>query len=378
MKHRLFILMLSIVLYGCATPTAITYRTITYTITYRTDPPGAVISYKDGSRIFGVAPQRLTYQWDARYIENGCLKTKGVTARWVDGTTVSSPDIITVCGSPGEYEYKLSKVPASDALRGTIKEQVIVIGQQLTSYPASCLLYLDSVSVSSGQITLNLYAYNSYDYIKGKFSVDAVNADNGSDVYLSGLERAQTYLISGKVKFAVVASTSASVIILNTTCDSTAHSVKIPLHTSSIQDAIASRGKNPRGNPAPNEVRLIKVGGVYQLPVNLNGVLDIHFIFDSGASDVSISPDVALTLLRTGTITESDWLDGAYYRFADGTSAKSKRFRLKSVKIGERVIHGVTCSISNSINAPMLLGQSVLERLGKYSFDYKKGVLTFE
>ena len=35
--------------------------------------------------------------------------------------------------------------------------------------------------------------------------------------------------------------------------------------------------------------------GVFEVPVELNKVLKISFIFDSGASDVSISPDVTGT-----------------------------------------------------------------------------------
>jgi len=118
-----------------------------------------------------------------------------------------------------------------------------------------------------------------------------------------------------------------------------------------------------------NIVKVKKSNGVYSVPVELNGVLKIDFIFDSGASDVSISPDVALTLLRTGTIKKEDWLEGAYYKFADGSTAKSKRFKLSSLKVGNKIIRNVTCSISNSIDAPMLLGQSVLSKFGKYTFD---------
>ena len=125
-------------------------------------------------------------------------------------------------------------------------------------------------------------------------------------------------------------------------------------------------------------IKLQKAGSIYSVPVELNGVLKIDFIFDSGASDVSISPDVALTLLRTGTIKKEDWLEGAYYKFADGSTAKSKRFKLKSLKIGNKIISNVICSISNSLEAPMLLGQSVLSKFGKYTFDYKNGVLVVE
>lgn len=129
---------------------------------------------------------------------------------------------------------------------------------------------------------------------------------------------------------------------------------------------------------AKTEIKLSNNGGVYEVPVELNGVLKIDFIFDSGASEVSISPDIALTLIRTGTIKESDWLPGAYYKFADGSRAKSARFKLKSVKIGEKIAYDVECSISNSLDAPMLLGQSVLKKFGKYTFDYSSNKLIIE
>ena len=139
-----------------------------------------------------------------------------------------------------------------------------------------------------------------------------------------------------------------------------------------------TKRENKEYSTSKTEVKLKKSGGVYEVPVELNGVLKIDFIFDSGASDVSISPDVALTLIKTGTIKENDWLPGAYYTFADGTTAKSMRFKLKSVKIGDKVVYDVTCSISNSLDAPMLLGQSVLSKFGSYTFDYKNGKLILE
>ncbi|QJD29332.1 retropepsin-like aspartic protease family protein [Methylococcus geothermalis] len=127
-----------------------------------------------------------------------------------------------------------------------------------------------------------------------------------------------------------------------------------------------------------NELSLVQNGGVYEVPVTLNDVLKINVILDSGATDVSIAPDVALTLIRTGTIQKSDWLPGKIYQFADGSQAKSFRFRLRSVSIGNKHFENIPCSIANSLKAPMLLGQSALKRLGKYTIDYEKGTLQFE
>ena len=120
------------------------------------------------------------------------------------------------------------------------------------------------------------------------------------------------------------------------------------------------------------------MGGVYEVPVLVNGVLKINFIIDSGAAEVSISPDVALTLIRTKTVRDEDWLPGGDYSFADGSHAKSERFKLQRIRVGSKELRDVACSISNSVAAPMLLGQSALEKLGKYSVDYKKLVLQLQ
>jgi predicted aspartyl protease len=120
-----------------------------------------------------------------------------------------------------------------------------------------------------------------------------------------------------------------------------------------------------------NTIKIVKSEtGLIEVPVILNGVLKINFIFDSGASEVSLSPDVALTLFRTGTITENDWLPDQTYTFADGSKAKSKRFLIKKLIIGNQTLANIEASISNSIEAPMLIGQNVMQKLGSITIDY--------
>jgi len=122
---------------------------------------------------------------------------------------------------------------------------------------------------------------------------------------------------------------------------------------------------------ASNTIKIIKTqSGLIEIPIVINDVLRINFIFDSGASEVSLSPDVALTLLRTGTISESDWLPSQTYTFADGSKAKSKRFLIKKLIIGNQILTNIEASISNSIEAPMLIGQNVMQKLGSVTIDY--------
>jgi clan AA aspartic protease (TIGR02281 family) len=121
-------------------------------------------------------------------------------------------------------------------------------------------------------------------------------------------------------------------------------------------------------------IPLTKKGGVYEVPVEVNGVITLKFILDTGASEVHIPADVALTLYRTGTIREIDFLPGKIYRLADGSILKSSRFLLQSLKIGNKRITNVPTSIGN-ISSPLLLGQSFLERLGAWGIDSQKQTL---
>src|SRR5215813_2725739 len=123
------------------------------------------------------------------------------------------------------------------------------------------------------------------------------------------------------------------------------------------------------------DIPLIKKGGVYEIPVEINGVITLNFVLDTGASEVNIPADVALTLYRAWTIKDADFLPGQTYRLADGSTVKSSRFILKSLKIGKSHITNVPASIGN-ISSSLLLGQSFLEKLGAWGIDSQKQVLT--
>jgi hypothetical protein len=62
----------------------------------------------------------------------------------------------------------------------------------------------------------------------------------------------------------------------------------------------------------------------------------LNFVLDTGASEVNIPADVALTLYRAGTIRDTDFLPGRTYRLADGSLENNARFVLRHLKIGQR------------------------------------------
>jgi hypothetical protein len=74
-------------------------------------------------------------------------------------------------------------------------------------------------------------------------------------------------------------------------------------------------------------------GGIYVVPVLINGAITLDFAVDSGAADVSIPADVVMTLMRTGTLNESDFLGEKTYVLADGSKVPSQTFRIRSLKV---------------------------------------------
>jgi clan AA aspartic protease (TIGR02281 family) len=130
--------------------------------------------------------------------------------------------------------------------------------------------------------------------------------------------------------------------------------------------------------PAPGggggEIHLVKDHGAFEVPVLINGVIPLNFIIDSGASDVSIPADVVLTLLRTGTVKDSDFIGTQTYTLADGSTTPSAVFMIRSLKVGSETIHNIRASISD-IESPLLLGQSFLSRFNSWSIDNSRQLL---
>jgi formylglycine-generating enzyme required for sulfatase activity len=86
-----------------------------------------------------------------------------------------------------------------------------------------------------------------------------------------------------------------------------------------------------------------------------------------------IPADVASTLLQTGTIADSDFLPGASYRLADGSTFNSSRFIIRELDLGGIKITQVPAGIVPE-TGPLLLGQSLLGRLESWSMDNRRHV----
>ena len=122
------------------------------------------------------------------------------------------------------------------------------------------------------------------------------------------------------------------------------------------------------------EISFTKEGGVCKVKCAING-LPLHFIFDTGAADVSISSVEATFMAKNDFLSSSDIIGKQNYQTADGNITEGTIINLKDVKLGSLHLNNIKASVVRNQAAPLLLGQSVLSKLGKIEIDNTKKVL---
>ncbi len=117
--------------------------------------------------------------------------------------------------------------------------------------------------------------------------------------------------------------------------------------------------------------------GIMKIPISINDV-ELYFIFDTGASLITISLTEALFLYKNGKLQNDDFVGKTNFMDANGDISEGVLVNLKSVEIGNRKLENILACVTKSQNAPLLFGQSALEKFGKISIDYNKAIITFE
>lgn len=115
-------------------------------------------------------------------------------------------------------------------------------------------------------------------------------------------------------------------------------------------------------------------GGTFEIPCDING-LALQMIFDTGASDVTISSVEANFMFKNGYLSEKDIKGKRYYQVATGQINEGTVITLREVRIGDAILHNVDASVVKSQKAPLLLGQSAMERFGAITIDNQNNKL---
>lgn len=116
-------------------------------------------------------------------------------------------------------------------------------------------------------------------------------------------------------------------------------------------------------------------GGVSIIPCKVNG-LDLELIFDTGASDVSISLTEASSMLDNGKLTKSDIIGTSNYINANGEITEGIVINIKEIEIAGLKMTNIRASVVKNLKAPLLLGQTAISKLGKIQLDLNNNTLT--
>ena len=122
------------------------------------------------------------------------------------------------------------------------------------------------------------------------------------------------------------------------------------------------------------EIPFTKSGGVTKVDCTINK-LPLNFIFDTGASDVTISQVEANFMYKNGYLSSKDIIGKQHYQTADGSISVGTTIVLREIHFGGLTLKDVRASVVETQHAPLLLGQTVLQRLGKIEIDNTQRIL---
>jgi hypothetical protein len=123
-----------------------------------------------------------------------------------------------------------------------------------------------------------------------------------------------------------------------------------------------------QSKPTTLRVPIQRRGRNYVVSGIVNNVVTLTFVVDSGASDVTIPADAIAALKNAGALSDSDFTGKEVRGLADGSKITSEIFRIRSLSIGDWLVHDVNASVTPA-GAPPLLGQAFFNRLKSWSID---------
>lgn len=133
---------------------------------------------------------------------------------------------------------------------------------------------------------------------------------------------------------------------------------------------------------AKNEISVpySEINGVKTIPVKLNGV-SMDMIYDPGCSGVQISALELQTLCKNGRFSEDDIIGIGTARIADGSIVENGVINIREIEIGGKdgiVLSNIEASVSLNQEAPLLLGNGVLDKVVSVEVDNVKKTIKFK
>lgn len=123
-------------------------------------------------------------------------------------------------------------------------------------------------------------------------------------------------------------------------------------------------------------------GDLAQIQISLNGV-PFNMLWDTGASMTCISALELEKLYKEGKIELNDYQGTIVSHIADGSTTETFVFNIREIYIPGRdnqylVLHDVEASVSPNAEAPLLIGQNIIQNLPNHIFREDESVIEFE
>lgn len=118
------------------------------------------------------------------------------------------------------------------------------------------------------------------------------------------------------------------------------------------------------GGDESSQVTLLNFASMgHKVKLSICGV-EKYFLFDTGASDMLISQELADELQRQGCIGEDNYLGETQYVTADGKTVNAVNLVLNNVKIGDYTVDNVVVGVIDG--ASLLCGLGLLQKFQKW------------
>lgn len=101
----------------------------------------------------------------------------------------------------------------------------------------------------------------------------------------------------------------------------------------------------------------------------------MEFIFDTGATTVTISQTEAKFLIKQGLLKKDDIKETVKYQIANGDIKEGTQIILREIEVSGLIINNITATVVHEQNAPLLLGMSALSQLGKIEIENNKLII---
>lgn len=119
---------------------------------------------------------------------------------------------------------------------------------------------------------------------------------------------------------------------------------------------------------AQKVIEMENANGVYKISCSVNGA-KMKMIFDTGASNVSLSMTIANYLYENDYIKKEDIIGKGKSQTADGSIIDNVIINLRDIEIAGLHLKDVKATVVDGLNAPLLLGLSAIQKLGSITID---------